>query len=841
MPDPSPAARRQTICLNMIVRNETPVIRRCLDSVRPLIDRWVIVDTGSTDGTQELIREALKDLPGELHERPWVDFAHNRTEALELARGHADYLLLIDADEVVEIDPGFAMPRLDADVYSVLVRYAGCSYTRRMFLRDGVDWRYEGVLHEHVTAPGEVSESGLPGLTLVPRHDGARARDPLTYRRDALVLENALLREPDNARYVFYLAQSYRDAGDLEMALRWYRRRAAMDGGWNEEAWFSLYQIAQLQERMRTPWPETMESYLAAHQFLPDRAGPLYRIAMHYMARREYHTAHLFLARAVAIPEPDPSRLFVERPLYEFQIAVEYAVAAHYVGDFAGAVATANALLRAGRVPENAVDRVIANRRFSVDALVPASGAPPRDPGRLRVVVVFRDPGPELDDCVDSLLRQEPAEWEAVFVDDGSARDHSARLPTDDPRVTLVRHESARGAEARVAEQLRGADPDLVVLPLSPADRLAGPAALARMRAAFADPGCLVAYGQFRTPAGHLGGAEPAAGEADFRARGAALAGGSAVAVRAGAWRGSMEETWRSAGFGATRFLDAVITVRGAAPPPRVRVAAPRTAAAGPSQPKISCVMVTLDRLSLAKRAIQSYADQSWPHRELVIVTDGAPRYRDALERHVEAAGIEGVRFVYPPAGQTLGALRNLSLAEARGEVVCQWDDDDCSHPDRLRVQLDDMLAKGARASFMTDHLHLVADQRTLCWVDWTLGGAQGTARLFPGTLMMFADPRFRYPDAGPYARQGEDSVLLEQIHAAVPVAALSGAGHLYLYEYHGRNTFPREHHLNLANFRVPTSQLMAHAGVLRDALDYYRVPRPVSVVGREAPVPLGG
>jgi glycosyltransferase involved in cell wall biosynthesis len=833
MSDPAPEARRQTFCLNMIVKDEAPVIRRCLDSVRPLIDCWVIVDTGSTDDTKDLVREALKDLPGELHERPWVDFAHNRTEALELARGRADYIVLIDADEVLDIDAGFAMPTLTDDVYSVMVRYSGCTYTRRQFLRDGLAWRYEGVLHEYVTAPGLTREAGLAGLTLAPRHDGARARDPLTYRRDALALERALLQEPDNTRYVFYLAQSYRDASDLELALRWYRKRAAM-GGWKEEVWYSLYQVAQIQERMQAPWPETLESYLAAHQFLPDRAGPLYRIGMHYTARREYQTAHLFLSRAVAIPAPEPGRLFVERPLYEFQIAAEYTVAAHYAGEYANAITAANAVLRGGLLPAHAIDQVVVNRRFSVDALVPKSEEPPRDPGRLRVVVAFRDAGPELDDCVDSLMQQDLAEWDAFFIDDGSARDPGGRIP-DDPRVTLVRHDAAKGVEARIAEHLGGiADPGVAVLPLSARDRLADAGALRRIRAAFADPGCLVAYGQFRTPAGSLGDAEPAAGEADFRARGPALAGNSAVAVRADAWRGSLDESWRCAGFGATRFLDAAITIRGGARP-RVHVAEPAPPPA--AQPKISCVMVTLDRLSLAKRAIQSYADQGHPNRELLIVTDGTARFRDALERHVDASGIAGVRFVQAPAGQSLGALRNLSLTEARGDIVCQWDDDDCSHPDRLRVQLGDMLARGARASFMTDHLHLVADQRTLCWIDWTLGGGEGTARLFPGTLMMFADPRFRYPESGPFARRGEDSVLLEQIHAAVPVAHLGGAGHLYLYEYHGRNTFSRAHHLNLTNYRTSASHLVANFEILRDALAYYSLPRPVAVVGREGPV----
>src|SRR5262249_48103592 len=193
-------AAGQTICLNMIVKDEAPVIRRCLASVRPLIDHWVIVDTGSTDGTQDIIRDFMGDLPGELYERPWKDFAHNRNEALALAHGRCDYVFVIDADEVLEIAGDFVLPELIADSYDLRIRYGAYSYTRKQLVRNGMPWRYEGVVHEAIVWAGARSDQFLPGLQTVPHRDGARARDPETYRRDARLLEQALAEDPTNTR-----------------------------------------------------------------------------------------------------------------------------------------------------------------------------------------------------------------------------------------------------------------------------------------------------------------------------------------------------------------------------------------------------------------------------------------------------------------------------------------------------------------------------------------------------------------------------------------------------------------------------------------------------------------
>ena len=202
-----------------------------------------------------------------------------------------------------------------------------------------------------------------------------------------------------------------------------------------------------------------------------------------------------------------------------------------------------------------------------------------------------------------------------------------------------------------------------------------------------------------------------------------------------------------------------------------------------------------------------------------------------------ERLGLANVRFIQEPRpDMTLGALRNLAMAQASGDVVCQWDDDDCYHPDRIRAQLAHMLEDGSRACFLTDQLHYREDDGTVRWVDWTLGGADVRGRLIPGTLMMFRDDRFRYPEAGEEARRGEDSVLLNALCDAVEVSAAKDLGHLYLYTYHGRNTFSRDHHYRMAAFGRSSSDIQGRLRTIRAAMAHYRVAKPYAVVGRDGP-----
>ena len=337
-----------SICLNMIVKDEAHVIRRCLDSVRPFIARWVIVDTGSTDGTQALIREHYRHVPGTLHERPWQDFGTNRSEAITLARGKADYILVMDADQVLGTPSGHRFTGLDADGYYIAIRYAGIEYGSAVLLANRIAWRYEGVLHEYVTADVPHRFVPLAGPWIDAYHEGARSRDPQTYLKDAALLEAALGREPGNTRYAFYLAQTLRDAGLPERALEAYRHRATM-GGWDEEAWQARYQAAQLVERLGHSPADIQRAYLEAFNARPSRAEPLVQLARWHRLRAEWPLALLFARAAAAIPRP-ADLLFVEDAVYAWKAEDELSVSAWH----------ANARDEGRR----AVERLIAAKRF---------------------------------------------------------------------------------------------------------------------------------------------------------------------------------------------------------------------------------------------------------------------------------------------------------------------------------------------------------------------------------------------------------------------------------------------------------------------------------------------
>ena len=178
-----------SICLNMIVRDEAHVISRCIKAARPHINSYCIVDTGSTDRTKEIVKELLADIPGDIHDCPWINFGHNRTEALQLAQGKADYILVVDADDVLV---GFRPVQLVHDLYELTIEDGSYTYKRNQIFKDGIPFYYKGPVHEVLSYDGplKLTTSHLPSLRYRRYIEGARSHDIVAkYLRDARLLK----------------------------------------------------------------------------------------------------------------------------------------------------------------------------------------------------------------------------------------------------------------------------------------------------------------------------------------------------------------------------------------------------------------------------------------------------------------------------------------------------------------------------------------------------------------------------------------------------------------------------------------------------------------------------
>ena len=349
------------LCLNMIVKDEAHVIRRCLASVRDHIDYWVIVDTGSTDGTQSIIKEFLKEVPGELHERPWKNFGHNRTEALRLAEGKADYLLFIDADEQLIVPEGFIWPELDQDAYFVNVSYGPMNYARCAIVSTRLKWSWKGVLHEYLESDSPSARANLPGPYVLVTHDGARAKDKDTYKKDAELLRNALKEEPQNARYQFYLAQSLFDSQQWEQSREEYKKRSEM-GGWPEEVWYSHYRMGQLSEILGM---DPTADYLAAYEYRPIRAEPLHALARYCRGKKRFYQAAMFADVACNMQKPEHDLLFLEPEVYAWRALDEFSVACFYANRHEEGLDAVRWLLKeVDGIPQAERDRIEKNLEY---------------------------------------------------------------------------------------------------------------------------------------------------------------------------------------------------------------------------------------------------------------------------------------------------------------------------------------------------------------------------------------------------------------------------------------------------------------------------------------------
>jgi glycosyltransferase involved in cell wall biosynthesis len=329
-----------------IVKDEEDSVGRMLASVGEC--PTTIVDTGSTDGTIE----RLAEMGVIAHEVPFVNFGQARSAAFSLARGSADWLLALDADMTVEIDPDFE-PDPAVDAYMLRLGSDDFSYRLPLLLRGDLQWQSIGACHEYTALPDRAYVSRPTDKVRITNHGNSRwSREKSLWQLG--LLEAELAEQPTNARTVFYLANTLWDLGRTAEALAMYRRRNEMSG-WVEETFYSRYRFALCQPT----WPARMLALIDAWEYRPGRLEPAHELAREFNLRGQHHSAYRFASLPVVEP---PDNLFVHRGVYEWGMDFERSISAWWLGKWDEFDALTERLLDNPRLPGNIREAVIRNR-----------------------------------------------------------------------------------------------------------------------------------------------------------------------------------------------------------------------------------------------------------------------------------------------------------------------------------------------------------------------------------------------------------------------------------------------------------------------------------------------
>lgn len=380
-----------SICLNMIVKNESRIILRMLQSIYPFVDSLCICDTGSTDNTVELIHQFAieKGITNYLvYTEPFRNFEYNRTHALHKCLELPilpTYILLIDADMVLQFNdkidrvtlkqglcnsPGDTTP--PPDVYFInqgndAFFYKNARMLRGALLLEPEKPKYLGVTHEYLDIPGtkRFVDIHKDVLFILDIGDGGAKHDKFT--RDIRLLTEGLVAEPTNSRYMFYLANSYRDVGDWPRAAEMYHKCIASNG-WVEERWQCHYQLGKGAMAQRNP-AEAVHQWLLGYNLLPNRLENIYELIKHYRETSKHVLAHTFYKIAIQSESmtkgSPPVFLFLENDVYDYKLHYEFSVFGYYYNpDKVNMAHHSSMVLQRVLVPEYLQSNILQNYAF---------------------------------------------------------------------------------------------------------------------------------------------------------------------------------------------------------------------------------------------------------------------------------------------------------------------------------------------------------------------------------------------------------------------------------------------------------------------------------------------
>lgn len=214
--------------------------------------------------------------------------------------------------------------------------------------------------------------------------------------------------------------------------------------------------------------------------------------------------------------------------------------------------------------------------------------------------------------------------------------------------------------------------------------------------------------------------------------------------------------------------------------------------------PNISCVCVTKNRPDFVRNSIKMYNMQSYDYRDLYILSQGNTQTNTEIKEYIDNLNQNDIHFFTVPENVSLGWARNAIVEIAKGPIICQWDDDDIYHPNRLISQYN-CLRKNSKnlASLYSNFLKFFYHDKKMLWCDWSKE-EEVSHRFLCGSIMFKKEVFYMfdnfYPNIGSQSDTEEDLNVLEKILKVGEAVAVE-EGYQYIYVYHGNNVYDLDHH----------------------------------------------
>ena len=364
---------KPTVCLTMIVKNESKIIERCLDSAKDFIDIVCITDTGSDDNTPEIIENWCEqhEIPCKVFHDTFKGFGASRTQSFKNAIGQfpeANYCLLLDADMKLEVID-FDKSELTRASYRLYQYNSGLLYPNTRIISTKYDWKLTTRTHEFWESPGlkDQGQIDYEKLRINDRNDGGCKADK--FERDIKLLKLDINEGIHVPRNTFYLAQTYKDGNLNHKAIKRYKKRIDL-GGWADEIWYSHAMIGKCSLRIadadddETAEAEGIRYLLKAFDMKSNRAEPIMELATWYRKKSMNRLAYHFAKMALEC-DPKGDLLFVQQSKHTWEPWFEISVVAFYIDKKDEGREACNKLLGDEfEVPDNIKSQVSNNIKF---------------------------------------------------------------------------------------------------------------------------------------------------------------------------------------------------------------------------------------------------------------------------------------------------------------------------------------------------------------------------------------------------------------------------------------------------------------------------------------------